>query len=108
MDEINELSKGKNVTTVALCKAVSMPRATYYRQQKKEETSEKKAAFRPSNAIDNQEKNQIIELLHSERFIDSTPYQIFYTLLDEGHYYCSIRTMYRLLTEHSGSKDRRI
>ncbi|ALB22432.1 putative transposase OrfB (plasmid) [Piscirickettsia salmonis] len=107
MDEINKLSKEKNVTAIALCKAVSMPRATYYRQQKKG-TLEKKPAFKPSNAIDNQEKDQIIELLHSERFIDSTPYQTFYTLLDEGHYYCSIRTMYRLLTEHSGTKDRRI
>ncbi|WP_155764056.1 hypothetical protein [Piscirickettsia salmonis] len=35
MDEINKLSKEKNVTAIALCKAVSMPRATYYRQQKK-------------------------------------------------------------------------
>ncbi|QNR82232.1 hypothetical protein ICC15_17110 (plasmid) [Piscirickettsia salmonis] len=44
MDEINKLSKEKNVTAIALCKAVSMPRATYYRQQKKG-TLEKKTCL---------------------------------------------------------------
>ena len=48
-----------------------------------------------------------MSLLHSERFIDSTAYDIFYTLLDEGYYYCSIRTMYRLLEARGESKDRR-
>ena len=46
--------------------------------------------------------------MHSDRFCNDTPYQIFATLLDEGQYYCSIRTMYRILkTEHGNVKDRR-
>jgi transposase InsO family protein len=35
--------------------------------------------------------------------LDDTPYQIYATLLDEGQYYCSIRTMYRILTEQHGN-----
>ncbi len=49
----------------------------------------------------------IIAVLHSERFSDATPYEVFYTLLDEGKYLTSIRTMYRLLFEAGESKDRR-
>ena len=107
MDEINELSQLHGLTATALCKALSMPRSTYYRHQKKGMADEKTVNCKPTNALDNQEKNRIIELLHSERFIDSTPYQVFYTLLDEGHYHCSIRTIYRLLAERSGVVERR-
>ena len=52
-------------------------------------------------------KTKIIALLHSDRFIDSTPYDAFYSLLDEGEYIASISTMYRVLSEISESKDRR-
>lgn len=53
------------------------------------------------------EQQQALELLHSEQFVDKTPYQVFYTALDKGQYYCSIRTMYRLLEAHGGTQDRR-
>ena len=36
-------------------------------------------------------------MLHSERFVDSSPAQVWATLLDEGRYLASERTMYRLL-----------
>ena len=45
--------------------------------------------------------------MHSERFVDATPYEVFYILLDEGQYIASIRTMYRILLEVGESKDRR-
>jgi transposase InsO family protein len=45
----------------------------------------------------------VIEILHSERFRDKAPYEIYATLLDEGHYFCSIRTMYRILSTYHGS-----
>jgi putative transposase len=50
----------------------------------------------------------VIDILHSERFQDKAPYEVFATLLDEGQYHCSIRTMYRILTcEHGDVKERR-
>jgi hypothetical protein len=43
------------------------------------------------------EEETVRQLLHSDRFADSSPYQVCGTLLDEGRYHCSIATMYRLL-----------
>jgi putative transposase len=37
--------------------------------------------------------------LNSERFQDQSPPQVWATLLDEGHYLCNWRTMYRVLEE---------
>ena len=61
----------------------------------------------PRNALCDKEKQTVLDLLHSERFVDKTPYDVYHTLLDEGEYYCSMRTMYRLLETQGESKDRR-
>ena len=45
--------------------------------------------------------------LHSPRFVDSAPREIYATLLDEGQYLCSPRTMYRLLAAAHEVKERR-
>ena len=44
----------------------------------------------------------MLEVLHSKRFVDSSPAQVWATLLDEGTYLASERTMYRLLAAHHG------
>jgi hypothetical protein len=44
----------------------------------------------------------VLELLHSERFVDSSPAHVWATLLDEGTYLASERTIYRLLASHHG------
>jgi putative transposase len=48
-----------------------------------------------------------MDLLHSERFIDLAPEEIYATLLDEGVYVCHWSTMYRYLHNHQEVKDRR-
>ena len=45
--------------------------------------------------------------LNSERFADKPPAEVFATLLDNGDYLCSIRTMYRVLQASSQVRDRR-
>ena len=50
----------------------------------------------------------MLEVLHSERFVDVSPEEMYATLLDEGTYLCSTRTMYRLLeAKHGGVRERR-
>jgi putative transposase len=49
----------------------------------------------------------VIETLHSERFMDKAPAQVWATLLDEKTYLCSPRTMYRILAEHGEVRERR-
>lgn len=49
----------------------------------------------------------MLALLHSKRFVDRAPAQIVATLLDAGHYLCSVRTMYRILGAHDEVHERR-
>lgn len=60
-------------------------------------------SFAPS-----QEKQCVLDLLHSEHFIDKTPYDVYFELIDKGEYYCSPRTMYRILAEQGESSERRL
>jgi transposase InsO family protein len=105
------LSLSHDVGKRPACEALQVPRATFYRHQNANSNpSQQSIAVRPQSpqALDAEERQAVIEILHSERFLDDTPYQIYATLLDEGQYHCSIRTMYRILTEQHGSvKERR-
>ena len=58
-------------------------------------------------ALSPDERQAVREVLYSERFVDDAPAEVYATLLDEGVYLCSIRTMYRLLKEKSSSGERR-
>lgn len=49
----------------------------------------------------------MLALLREPRFVDLAPAEVYATLLDEGVYHCSIRTMYRLLAEHDEVRERR-
>jgi transposase InsO family protein len=49
----------------------------------------------------------VLGVLHEPRFSDFTPYHVYATLLDEGVYHCSIRTMYRILAKHDEVRERR-
>jgi putative transposase len=54
-----------------------------------------------------EERQQVLDVLHSEKFVDKAPQEVYAALLDEGQYLCSIRTMYRLLEAHQEVKERR-
>lgn len=60
------------------------------------------------NSLGEAENKIILDLLHSERFVDKTAYQVYNTLLDEGIYYGSVRTIYRILERENENKERRI
>ena len=49
----------------------------------------------------------MVEQLNSERFADQSPRQVYAKLLDEGEYLCSVRTMYRILSENQSTRERR-
>jgi putative transposase len=54
-----------------------------------------------------EERETVLDVLHSERFIDKAPHEIYATLLDEGVYHCSISTMYRFLAKNKEVRERR-
>jgi putative transposase len=92
----------------AACQALCMPRASYYRDRHKT-SSPAVSASRPSpaRALRPAERDAVLARLHEERFQDRSPAAVYATLLDEGEYHCSIRTMYRLLDEHGEVRERR-
>jgi putative transposase len=62
----------------------------------------------PARALSEAEREAVLAELHSDRFVASSPAQVWATLLDEGRYLASERTMYRLLAaRHGGVRERR-
>lgn len=105
MDNISALSTLHGIAIDTLCHALNIPRASFYRHVKQRVVDT--PIIKPKNALSNDEKQTVLNLLHSEYFIDKTPYEIFSQCLDNGKYYCSIRTMYRLLEKQNENHDRR-
>jgi len=97
------------IGTKAACKACGFPRASVYRLWAKQRSPLPEALERVSSprALSPGERQEVLDLLHSERFVDQAPHEVYATLLDEGQYVCSIRTMYRLLESHQEVKERR-
>ncbi len=98
----------KDVGKKSACSALGIPRATYYRHNgKKVQKDVVVSRPLPPLALTEQENRQVLDTFHSERFWDRSPYEVYATLLDEGTYHCSIRTMYRILHKHNEVKERR-
>jgi len=91
------------------CKALEVSRAGFYRTQTLKATPSVEPHKRPSppRALSSNEQQVVLDILHTERFMDKAPYEVYATLLDEGQYHCSISTMYRILDENKEIKERR-
>lgn len=98
-----ELSE--RVGVQAACSALSVPRSSYYRWQAPKQDSGGRP--RPPLKLAAEEEGRVLEVLHSERFVDHAPEEVYATLLDEGAYHCSARTMYRVLERHQELRERR-
>ena len=61
----------------------------------------------PPLALSDAERQLLKDVLCSERFVDCAPPTIYATLLDEGTYLGSVRTMYRLLAGDGQTRERR-
>jgi putative transposase len=98
------------VGTTAACKAVGRTRATYYRHHRKSPPRPRPAARPPRpqpRALSDEERQGVLEVLHSERFVDVAPPEVYATLLDEGVYLASVPTMYRILRAVGEVRERR-
>lgn len=100
---------GSSCGTRALCAALCLPAATYYRAARLAAGTAVIRAPRPTppRALPPAERQQVLDVLHAPRFVDLAPAQVYASLLDEGTYYCSERTMYRVLGEQHEVRERR-
>lgn len=104
MEAVKQLAPGMGIAPV--CAGLGVSRASYYRQQQPQGNPSKPKA-KPVRSLREEEQQQVLDILHSERFVDQSPAEVYATLLDEGTFLCSIRTMYRLLAQHHEVKERR-
>jgi putative transposase len=88
-----------------LCWALGLARATYYRLQSARASQRTERDH--SRALSCEERHTVLGTLSEERFCDQAPAQVYASLLDEGKYLCSERTMYRILAEHHQVRERR-
>ena len=96
------------VGTRPACRALGAAPATIYRRRRPPAPRPPKPRQRPARALSDAEREAVLAELCSERFVDSSPAQVWATLLDEGRYLASERTMYRILAaEHGGVRERR-
>jgi len=82
------------------CEAFNVSRASFCRYLERENQPQENNSEspRPPLALSPIEKQSVLEALYSERFKDKTPFEAYATLLDDCVYYCSIWTMYRILS----------
>jgi putative transposase len=61
----------------------------------------------PPNALADAERQRVLGVLTSDRFVDKSVAQAWATLLDEGTYLCSVSTIYRILRANGAAGERR-
>jgi len=86
------------------CSALALPRATGYRHLRSPQRRPCRPRRPNPRRLSQAEKTAVLALLDSERFIDQSPRAVYATLLAEGRFLCSIRTMYRLLRERGTAR----
>lgn len=93
----------------AACRALGASRASYYRRQSNARSvaAPPSPRPRPARALPDAERAAVLDQLHSDRFVDQAPAEVYATLLDEGVYLCSERTMYRILAQAAEVHERR-
>ena len=93
--------------TKVACVATGRSRATLYRRRRGPRVTVKRARSSPPNKLSDAEVDEILHVLRSPRFVDASPAQVYFTLLDEGVYLASESTFYRLLRAHDSTRERR-
>lgn len=96
---------GEELGIEYLCESLGEPRSSWYRSL---QISLKPDCIRKSpRKLSAEEEQTVLDVLNSERFNDMAPGEIYATLLDEGTYLCSERTMYRILERNHQNVIRR-
>jgi putative transposase len=88
------------------CQALGVSRATFYRRQRSLPGHQQPRPT-PARALCESEREQVLDVLACPRFVDRSPAEVVATLLDEGEYLCSERTMYRVLAANQAVQERR-
>jgi putative transposase len=98
------LEVGPKLGVAPTCAALGLSRETYYRRQRPKVSGCRRQSPR---ALGPDERSGVLALLHEPRFVDLAPAQVYASLLDEGRFVCSLRTMHRILAANREVRERR-
>jgi putative transposase len=99
----------ETVGVLDACQALNIARSSLYRARQPvlAEPEPSGLPIVSPRALSQAEKAVVRQVLDSERFQDQAPREVYATLIDEGRYLCSVRTMYRILDEDEQVCERR-
>lgn len=106
MDLVEDLADPM-VPTTSACAALGVSRATLYRATCPPAPPKIRERSPSPRRLSDDERQAIIDAMHSEEFADQPPMEVFAKLLSRGVYLASIRTMYRVLAALGETKERR-
>lgn len=109
MEAVVALAPASGLTAGA-CAALGLSRASVHRHRTRQDRPHPIPAQprpKPKRALTEEQRELVLALLREPRFVDQAPAEIYATLLDEGIYHCSIRTMYRILDANGEIQERR-
>ena len=106
MEAVKRLASMTNWSRAS--RALGVARSSVYRFFRgKDKASAPKEPVRQERALSEDEREHVLKVLNSKQFEDMPPAEVYATLLDEGTYCCSIRTMYRILEANQEVRERR-
>jgi putative transposase len=106
MDLVEDFAE-PGVSMVAACSSLGVSRATLYRGTHPAPPLAMREYAPSPRRLGDDERQAIVDAMHSEEFVDQPPMEMFAKLLSRGVYLASIRTIYRVLAELGESKERR-
>ena len=77
----------EQVGVAPACRALGLARATFYRRRRPA-PGHRQPRKKPARALDRTEREHVLDVLGSARFVDRAPAEVVATLLDEGRYLC--------------------
>ena len=106
MEAVKNLASITNWT--GACLALGVTRVSAYRfWKRKADPVPAMEPVKPERSLSEEETQRVLDVVNSDRFADMSPPEVYATLLDEGVYLCSIRTMYRILEANKEVRERR-
>jgi len=97
----------KVTSTKQACDLLGACRSTVYRRRRPPKHGPPAPRPEPANKLSEPERQHVLSVLRSPQYRDLAPAQVWARLLDDGIYYCSISTMYRLLRIAGENRERR-
>ena len=67
---------GRTVGIVSACDAMAIPRASYYRHNRKSKAMKKSRSNRSHRRLSDVERQQVLDVCHDTAYIDKAPHEI--------------------------------